>query len=206
MEVYFDDCTEHLLKEYEALKSEEKDKTQMLYEELKSFKEDCIKTGICPEGELIRGYICRQFQRDAVKRMKGHLAALDEDDAIKEIVTQTGANIETVGELTEAERAYVTMRNLLFIAENIPQQEKKVALPTRHKQTIKLENCTISPKGVKVFSEIMDFTVEKESQRFLKLAGLKLLLPSQMCETKYRHLFFNLLTNLILAKEVQTNG
>ena len=203
MEVYFDDCTEHLLKEYEALKPEEKDKTQKLYEELKSFKEDCIKTGICPEGELIRGYICRQFQRDAVKRMKGRLTSLNEDNTIKRIVRQTNVGIETIGKKSEAERAYVTLRNLLIIAENIAEQEKKRAIPTLQKQPLALDSCTITAKGVKSFASIMGFTVEKDIQKLLKPAGLKPVLPGQACEIKYRHLFFNLLTNLILAKEVK---
>lgn len=201
MEVYFDDCTEHLLKEYEALKPEEKDKTQKLYEELKSFKEDCIKTGICPEGELIRGYICREFLRDAVKRMRSKLSGFNNNNTINKFLAETERFIETVNEETECQKAYIVVRNLTVIAETIANQEKKGVLPLGPKQTIIFNDFHVTKKGVEELAEILAFKRGKDFSKLLSGKGLPPMIPKQYNEIRYRHLFFNTLSAIVEVKE-----
>ena len=201
VEIYFDDCTEHLLKEYEALKPEEREQAQKLFEELQSFKKDCLKTGVCPEGELIRGYICRQFLRDAVKRMWSKLSDFNNNDTIKSFLYETEKFIETVDEEKEHIKAYIVVRNLTVIAENIASQEKKGVLPVVPKQSIFFRNCHITKKGLDELCVILAFKRGKDFSKLLSGKGLPPMIPRQYNEIRYRHLFFNVLSGLIEVKE-----
>ena len=69
MNYVFDGCTEVLLNQIIEFSPEGCPEAESLLEQLSEFQKVCIGTGLCPKGELIRGYMCRHFLRDAVQRM-----------------------------------------------------------------------------------------------------------------------------------------
>jgi hypothetical protein len=69
MNYEFDGCTEVLLNQIIESSPEGCPEAESLLEQLSEFQKVCIGTGLCPKGELIRGYMCRHFLRDAVQRM-----------------------------------------------------------------------------------------------------------------------------------------
>ena len=66
MNYMFDGCTEVLLNQIIESSPEGCPEAESLLEQLSEFQKVCIGTGLCPKGELIRGYMCRHFLRDAV--------------------------------------------------------------------------------------------------------------------------------------------
>ena len=120
----FDGCTDVLLNKIMESSPEGCPEAVSLLEQLSDFQKVCIGTGLCPKGELIRGYMCRSFLRDAVQRMIKLLSTVKEDEAISSIIERTRQFIEEFGEETEAERAYIVVRNLVIISENIAKQTK----------------------------------------------------------------------------------
>ena len=149
----------------------------------------------------MRGYMCREFLRDAVKRMNGKLASVNEDESIQMIMKQTREYIESLGEHTEAERAYVVARNLIIIAGNIEQQKKRGIKPGFSKQPVQLRQYHIGNHGIKEFAEIIGITIEKELKKCLN-PKLPPMTAKQYCETRYRHMFFNTVIKAISEKEM----
>ena len=157
--------------------------------------------GLCPKGEFIRSLMCRNFLRDAVQRMRKKLSLINADTEINNIVEKTDLFIESLGEETEAERAYIVVRNLIIIAENMVKQMKKQMLPIIAKQPVQLTSYHIDMEGIREFEEIAGFKREKDIDRILKLK-LSPMTAKQDCELRYRNLFFNLLVRMITIKEI----
>ncbi len=207
MQVYFDGCTEVLLQELRKLKPADRMKIDSLYESLAEFKNECIKNALCPSGEMIRGYMCRSFLRDAARRrMKDKLKDLNEDATIKNVLKDTYNLIEVLDEKTEAERAYIVARNLVIISQNIAEQQKKGALPIiTEKPSLHIKTCKITKKGIDSFAAIMGFSIENDPSKLTHISNLPPMSAKTYCYTKYRHIFFNLVTYMINEKEVKHN-
>jgi hypothetical protein len=97
MEIVFDGCIENLLLGISKSSLEAHSNATSLLQQLPEFQKVCIDTGICPKGELIRGYVCRIFLRDAVQRMRKKLLSVNEDSAITSILKTTNEYIENLG-------------------------------------------------------------------------------------------------------------
>ena len=69
MDFVFDGCTEVLLNKIIESSADGCPEAKNLLVQLSDFQKVCIDMGLCPKGELVRGYMCRNFQRDAVQRM-----------------------------------------------------------------------------------------------------------------------------------------
>ncbi len=201
----FDSCTEMLLQEIIDSPSNTNLDAEKLKVQLADFQKQCLDLGLCPKGEFIRGQMCRDFLRDAVLRMRKRLALLHEDPAISNIVETTELFIETLGGETEAERAYIVVRNLIIVAGNIQKQMKKQMLPIISKQPVQLTCYHIDPEGIREFEEIAGFKRDKDIDRLLKLK-LSPITAKQDCEARYRNLFFNVLIRLITMKETGEGG
>ena len=201
MNYVFDGCTEVLLNQIIEFSPEGCPEAESLLEQLSEFQKVCIGTGLCPKGELIRGYMCRHFLRDAVQRMIKLLSTVKEDAAISSIVERTQQFIEEAGEETEAERAYIVVRNLVIVSENIAKQTKKQMIPIMTKQPVQMLHYHIDLVGFREFEGVTGFTWEKEMGKLLN-PKLPPMSAKQNCENRYRHLFFNLLVRLISIKEM----
>ena len=201
MDILFDGCIENLLQDIIASSTEACPAAEQLVQQLPEFQKKCVDTDVCPKGELIRGLMCRNFLRGAVQRMRNKLSSINEDSAISNIVEKTSEFIETLGDETEAERAYIVARNLIIVAENIARQTKKRVLPIMGKQPVQMINYHIGLTGFQEFEEVTGFTWEKDMEKLLK-PKLPPMTAKQNCETRYRHLFFNLLVRLITIKEM----
>lgn len=201
MNYVLDGCTEVLLSKIMESSPENCPEAERVLEQLSDFQKVCIKTGLCPKGELIRGYMCRSFLRDAVQRMIKLLSTVKEDAAISSIVERTQQFIEEVGEETEAERAYIVVRNLVIVSENIAKQTKKQMIPIMAKQPVQMVHYHIDLVGFREFENVTGFTWEKDMGKLLK-PNLPPMSAKQNCENRYRHLFFNLLVRLISIKEM----
>ena len=206
MEVLFDGCTEVLL---EGLIKQDTNKNQEITkvcEALPSLKQKCLREDVCPEGEMKRAFMCRQFLREAMKQLSGKLNAINEDAMIKQIVQSTRAFIESTGDETEAERASVVVRNLLILCENIAQMEqpKGLQLPMGKQPKLHLETGSITKNGIAVFENITGLKIYKRIDRVL--ASPKTPIPivsqKQSAETKYRSVFFNVAVMSVLRKEI----
>jgi hypothetical protein len=201
MNYVFDGCTEVLLNQIIESSPEGCPEAESLLEQLSEFQKVCIGTGLCPKGELIRGYMCRHFLRDAVQRMIKLLSTVKEDAAISSIVERTQQFIEEAGEETEAERAYIVVRNLVIVSENIAKQTKKQMIPITTKQPVQMLHYHIDLVGFREFEGVTGFTWEKEMGKLLN-PKLPPMSAKQNCENRYRHLFFNLLVRPISIKEM----
>ena len=200
MEIIFDGCIEILLNEIMKSSIEAHSYAVNLLQQLPDFQKTCVDTGLCPKGELIRSMVCRNFLRDAVLRMRKKLILVNEDTVIKSIVETTNEFIEAFGEETEAERAYIVVRNLIIVAENIAKQTKRQIFPIGAKQSVQMLDYHIDLIGIKEFEDAIGFTWEKNMANLLK-PKLPPMTAKQNCETRYRHMFFNLLVRLITIKE-----
>lgn len=201
MNYVFDGCTEVLLNQIIESSPEGCPEAESLLEQLSEFQKVCIGTGLCPKGELIRGYMCRHFLRDAVQRVIKLLSTVKEDAAISSILERTQQFIEEAGEETEAERAYIVVRNLVIVSENIAKQTKKQMIPIMTKQPVQMLHYHIDLVGFREFEGVTGFTWEKEMGKLLN-PKLPPMSAKQNCENRYRHLFFNLLVRLISIKEM----
>ena len=201
MNYVFDGCTEVLLNQIIESSPEGCPEAESLLEQLSEFQKVCIGTGLCPKGELIRGYMCRHFLRDAVQRMIKLLSTVKEDAVISSIVERTQQFIEEAGEETEADRAYIVVRNLVIVSENIAKQTKKQMIPIMTKQPVQMLHYHIDLVGFREFEGVTGFTWEKEMGKLLN-PKLPPMSAKQNCENRYRHLFFNLLVRLISIKEM----
>ena len=201
----FGGCTEILLQEIIESSSDIDMDSDTLIQQLSAFQKVCLDIGLCQKGEFVRSLMCRDFLRDAVQRMRKKLLSIDADAAIGSIVETTEQFIEAYGDETEAERAYVVVRNLIIVAENIVKQAKKQKLPIIAKQPVQLLCYHIDPDGVREFEEITGFKREKEIEKLLKLK-LPPMTAKQECETRYRNLFFNLAVWLITIKETKVEA
>ena len=201
MDTLFDGCIENLLQNISKSSLEAHSDATVLLQQLPEFQKACVEIGLCPKGELIRGYMCRNFLRDAVQRMRKKLLSVNEDLTIGNIMETTTEFIENIGEETEAERAYIVVRNLIIIAENITKQTKKQMIPIKGKQPVKMVHYHIDLSGIREFEEVTGFSWQKEMGKLLK-PKLPPMTPRQNCETRYRHLFFNLLVRLIEIREM----
>ena len=202
MDVFFDGCTEVLLKEIMASSPEVNAQGEELLKQLPEFRKECVKD-VCPAGELIRGWACRSFLRDAWKKMNDKLKSIDEDALTRIVMKRTEEYIESLGEETEAERAYIVVRNLIVIAENIAKQMQKQKLPNLKKQPLQMIHYHIDLKGLKEFEGITGFTWEKNIQNLLKLKTGPVMAS---CENRYRHMFYNLLVRLVTIRETEEGG
>ena len=202
MNYVFDGCTEVLLNQIIESSPEGCPEAESLLEQLSEFQKVCIGTGLCPKGELIRSYMCRHFLRDAVQQMIKLLSTVKEDAAISSIVERTQQFIEEAGEETEAERAYIVVRNLVIVSENIAKQTKKQMIPIMTKQPVQMLHYHIDLVGFREFEGVTGFTWEKEMGKLLN-PKLPPMSAKQNCENRYRHLFFNLLVRLISIKEMR---
>ena len=200
MDYVFDGCTEILLNQIIESSPNGCPEAEILIQQLSEFQNVCLNMGLCPKGELIRSFMCRHFLRDAMQRMAKVLSSVNEDEAIGSIMERTRQFIDSVGEETEAERAYVVVRNLIIIAENIVKQTKKQLLPTVSKQPVRMICYHIDLEGVKEFERITGFSWQKETEGLLK-PKLPPMTPKQNCEQRYRHLFFNVLVRLVMNRE-----
>ena len=203
MDVFFDGCTEMLLAEIKNSSPETSVDVEAMLQQLPAFRNECLKAGLCPKGEFIRGWACRDFLRDAWKHMHDKLKSIDEDALTRVVMKRTAEYIESLGEETEAERAYVVIRNLIVIAENIAKQTQKQKLPNLKKQPIQMMHYHIDLKGLKEFEEITGFSWERNMQNLLKL---KMGPVMASCENRYRHMFFNLLVRLVTIREMEEGG
>lgn len=201
MDTLFDGCIENLLQDISKSSLEAHSDATVLLQQLPEFQKACVEIGLCPKGELIRGYMCRNFLRDAVQRMRKKLLSVNEDLTIGNIMETTTEFIENIGEETEAERAYIVVRNLIIIAENITKQTKKQMIPIKGKQPVQMVHYHIDLSGIREFEEVTGFSWQKEMGKLLK-PKLPPMTPRQNCETRYRHLFFNLLVRLIEIREM----
>ena len=205
--IVFDGCTEIIFQtiiESSPSKYLDAEKTTHL---LLAFQKECMDVDLCPKGEMVRGLMCRNFLRDAVQRMRKKMLSLSVDPPISNIMEITEQFIENYGEESEAERAYIVVRNLIIIAENIAKQVKKQVLPTISKQPVQLICYHIDLDGVREFEEIAGFKHEREIEKLFKQKLTPLILSpmtaKQECEVRYRNLFFNMVVNMITIKEIQ---
>ena len=205
MDYIFDGCSEIIMQEIIESAPNTNLDVEKLKLQLSDFQKECVNLGLCPKGEFIRGLMCRSFLRDAVQRMKKRISLIHADAAITNIIETTELFIESLGEETEAERAYIVFRNLIIIAGNIEKQTKKQKLPFISKQPVQLICYHINSKGIREFEEIAGFKREKEIDRILKIK-LSPITAKQECEAKYRNLFFNLLVRLVTIKEIGEEG
>ena len=195
MEIKYDGCTEYLLDELRALKPDDQVTIKVLTDFLPALREDCLKGNVCPAGELARGYMCRQFLRDAVRRMEDRLGTIDEDQAVKTVMQQSKDFIEHMGDETEAERAYIVVRNLVIISENIAQlPNRPVKIPGIVNDPMKLQISSITQKGIDAFVKIASFVREKDLAKLAQRKGNG--------KDKYRPLFFNVIMDLIECREM----
>ena len=151
---------------------------------------------------MIRSLMCRNFLRDAVQRMRKKLASVEQDGAINSIIETTESFLENIGEETEAERAYIVVRNLVIVSENIAEQTKRQLLPIIPKQPVQMKSYHIEKDGLHEFEEIAGVKREKKLERLLQ-ANLPRITAKQECESRYRTLFFNVLLRLIVLKEME---
>ena len=205
--ITFDGCTEIIFQaivESSPAKYPDAEKTTHL---LSAFQKACMDVDLCPKGEMVRGLMCRDFLRDAVLRMKKKKLSISADAPIGNIMEITEQFIENYGEESEAERAYIVVRNLIIIAENMAKQVKKQMLPTISKQPVQLTCYHIDLDGVREFEEIAGVKHEKEIEKLFKPKLTPLILSpmtsKQECEVRYRNLFFNMVVKLITIKEIQ---
>ena len=200
--IVFDGCTEVLLQEVFDSSPERNSDAEKTLQLLSDFQTVCVEQGLCPKGEFIRGMMCRVFLRDAIQRMRKKLALVEQDATINSIIETSYQFIESMGEETEAERAYIVVRNLVIVAENIAQQTKHQLLPIIPKQPVQMKCYHIDKEGVREFEEIAGVKKEKKLERFPQ-AQLPPLMAKQDCEVRYRNLLFNVILRLIVIKETE---
>ncbi len=203
MDVYFDGCLEELLKEIIERSPKDVEGAEALLQALPAFREECMRAGGCPLGEFKRSSVCRHYLRDAAKRMEDRLKAFDEDAAIRRIMDETRGYIEHIGDETEAERAYIVIRNLTIIAENIAIRErKKKSNPLDNpKDSVRLIHYRIEDKGIREFAKIAGFTIEPLNEELPKLKLSPMTSAREACKTRYRHIFFNTAVRAIECRE-----
>ena len=204
MDVYFDGCLEELLKEIKEHSPKDAEGAEALLQALPAFREECMRAGGCPLGEFKRSSVCRDYLRDAAKRMEDRLKAFDEDAAIRRIMDETRGYIEHIGDETEVDRAYIVMRNLLIIAENISARERrKKANPLDNpRDSVRLIHYRIEDQGIIEFARIMGFTIEPLSENLLNLRPGLMPNGKDLCKTRYRHIFMNTLVSAIRCREI----
>lgn len=201
-EIVFDGCTEVLLQEIIDSSLEKDSDAETALQQLSEFQKVCEDQDLCPKGELIRGFMCRIFLRDAALRMRKKLASVEQDAAINSIIETTELFIENFGEETEAERAYIVVRNLVIVSENIAEQKKRQVLPIMSKQPVQMKSYHIEKEGLREFEEIAGVKWEKKLEKLLQ-AKLPTLTAKQECESRYKNLFFNVILRLIVLKEIE---
>lgn len=201
-DIVFDGCTEVLLQDIIDSSSEKDSDVEAALQQLPDFQKLCENQELCPKGELIRGLMCRNYLRDAVQRMRKKLASVEQDGAINGIIETTEKFVETIGEETEAERAYIVVRNLVIVSENIAKQTKRQVLPVIPKQPVQMKSYHIEREGIREFEEIAGVKRDKKLERFLQ-AKLPPLTAKQECESRYKNLFFNVLLRLIVLREME---
>ena len=201
-DIVFDGCIEVLLQDIIDSSPEKDSDAGTALQQLPEFQKICENLELCPKGELIRGIMCRNYLREAVQRMRKKLASVEQDGAINGIIESTEQFIETIGEETEAERAYIVVRNLVIVSENIAQQTRRQVLPVICKQPVQMKSYHIVREGLREFEEIAGVKREKKLERFLQ-AKLPPLTPKQECESRYKNLFFNVLLRLIVLREME---
>ena len=201
-DIVFDGCIEDLLRNIIDSSPEQDSDSEVTLQLLSDYQKVCEAQELCPKGELIRGLMCRNFLRDAAQRMRKKLASVEQDATINSIIEATEQYIESIGEETEAERAYIVVRNLVIISENIAEQTKRQVLPIIPKQPVQMKCYHIEKEGLREFEEIAGVKREKKLERLLQ-AKLPPLTAKQECESRYKNLFFNVLLRLIVIREME---
>lgn len=212
MNVYFDNVLEFL--------TEDNDNKE-LYNYLSELKKDLLAAEICPRGELERSYMCRQFLRDSTnkvcKKVKG--SGMQLDSSSLDIMEQTIAFIEVLGNNTELERVIIVIRNLLIIMENLAllQDDRKLPIRTpgkKSKKEFSIVNYNITETGKEEFLKTVGIPTNLEKEDLLKpLINEKVMkavnkaklianeLEGNAIEERYRTIFFYLAISEVFRKE-----
>lgn len=150
MKIYFDNCTELLIKDIKSVEKKES-KAFKLYELLPQLKKVYISNELCPKGEFERSYLCRQFLREIVRNLEKEInGAFSPDPLICSLLKTTKDYIESSKKETEHNRAIVVLRNVMILKYNADLQKENNGLPlVGGKKELKLKACRYNDESVK---------------------------------------------------------
>lgn len=209
MAVYFDNVLEFLA---------EGDKK--IYDYLRELKM-AIPADICPRGELERSYMCRQYLRQATQKVDKKVkdSGMVPNKVAVDILEQTYAFIEEIGDFSEVERVAVVMRNLLILMENVALQKEDKKLPVRvpvkkNKKEFEILSCEITESGKEELLKLLGIATKLDAGDLIKpLVNEKVMkavnkakviangLEENAVEERYRTVFYYFAIDEVIRRE-----
>lgn len=143
MTIYFDNCTENLVKSIKTYKNKNS-KAVNIYKVLPQLKKALINNEVCPKGEIERGYLCRQFLRELVRDTEKDITgSFTLDETMNSLLKTTRDYIESSKKETEENRAIIVLRNLLILKYNADHQKQKSGFSLNPSDLMKKPSLTL---------------------------------------------------------------
>ena len=210
MAVYFDNVLEYLTEDDKAL-----------YKYLSGLKKQLLAADICPRGELERSFMCRQYLRDSTNKVQKNIkdSGMVPGKVVIDILEQTYAFIEEIGDFSEVERVTVVVRNLLILMENVTLQKEGKKLPVRvsvrkNKKEFEILSCEITESGKTELLKLLGIATDLDAEDLIKpLVNEKVMkavnkakviangLEENAVEERYRTVFYYLAIDEVFRRE-----